>query len=91
MTFIEVTGFFGSALVIWAYVPQIKHLIQEHCSAGISLRAYVIWFIVALLLLTHAIIIRDLVFIFLQVANTALTLLILIFARKYKNGVCPNS
>jgi uncharacterized protein with PQ loop repeat len=89
MNTIEIIGFIGSGLVIYAYVPQIKHLIQEHCSAGISRRAYAIWFIAALLLLSHAIMINDLVFMFLQAANTILTLLILIFARKYKNGVCP--
>ena len=32
--------------------------------------------------------IRDIVFIFLQTANTILTLTILVFANKYKNGVC---
>jgi uncharacterized protein with PQ loop repeat len=89
MTFIEIVGLIGSGLVIWAYVPQIKHLVQERCSAGISRRAYTIWFIAALLLLTHAVMIRDTVFIFLQTANAILTLIILIYARKYKNGVCP--
>ena len=89
MTLIEFVGFIGSGLVIWAYVPQIKHLIQEHCSAGISRRAYAIWFVAALLLLVHAVMIRDSVFMFLQAANTLLTLLILIFAWRYKDGVCP--
>lgn len=89
MTLIEIVGFIGSGLVIWAYVPQIKHLIQEHCSAGISRKAYAIWFIAALLLLAHAVMIRDNVFMFLQAANTLLTLLILIFAWRYKDGVCP--
>lgn len=89
MTLIEMIGFIGSGLVIWAYVPQINHLIKEHCSAGISRRAYVLWFIAALLLLVHAIMIRDTVFTFLQSTNVILTLVILVFARKYKNGVCP--
>jgi uncharacterized protein with PQ loop repeat len=88
MTVIEIIGFVGSGLVIWAYVPQIKHLIQEHCSVGISRKAYLIWFIAALLLLVHAIMIHDTVFIFLQIASALLTLVILIFAWKYKNGVC---
>lgn len=89
MTIIEIIGFIGSGLVIQVYVPQIKHLIIEHCSAGISRRAYTIWFIAALLLLIQAVMIRDMIFIFLQTANTLLTLPILIFARKYKIGVCP--
>ena len=86
---IKIIGFIGGGLVIWAYIPQIMHLIKEHCSAGISRRAYAIWFIAALLLLTHAVMIRDTVFILLQAASTLLTLIILIFATKYKNGVCP--
>lgn len=89
MSIVELIGFAGSGLVIWAYVPQITHLIQARCSAGISRRAYAIWFIAALFLLLHAALIRDTVFIFLQTANALLTLVILIFAAKYKGGVCP--
>lgn len=89
MILIEIIGFIGSGLVIWAYVPQIKYLIKDHCSAGISRRAYALWFIAAPLLLIHAVMIRDTVFIFLQAANVLLTLVILIFAGKYKKGICP--
>jgi uncharacterized protein with PQ loop repeat len=89
MVFIEIVGFIGTGLVIWAYVPQIHHLIKEHCSAGISLRAYVLWFIAAILLLVHAIMIQDATFIFLQTVNTSLTLIVLVFAKKYRNGICP--
>lgn len=89
MTLIEIIGLIGSGLVIWAYVPQINHLIKEHCSAGISRRAYGLWFIAALLLLVHAIMISDTVFTFLQSTNVILTFVILIFARKYKNEICP--
>lgn len=89
MTLIEIIGFVGSGLVIWAYMPQVMHLIEERCSAGISRKAYALWFIAALFLLTHAVMIRDIVFIFLQAANALLTLVILLFAEKYKNGICP--
>lgn len=89
MTVVEIIGFTGSGLVIWAYVPQINHLVKAHCSAGISRRAYALWFIAALLLLVHAIMIRDSVFTFLQSTNLILTLVILVFARKYKNEACP--
>ncbi|MGH7141574.1 MAG: PQ-loop domain-containing transporter [Minisyncoccia bacterium] len=51
---IEVIGFIGSGLVIWAYMPQIEQLIREHCSVGISRKAYAIWFIAAIFLLAHA-------------------------------------
>lgn len=89
MTTTEIIGFTGSGLVLWAFEPQIKHLIQEHCSAGISRKAYLLWSIAGLFLLLHAIMIRDAVFIFLQIANTLLTLIILVFAQKYKNEACP--
>jgi len=32
----QVLGFLGTGLVAMAYIPQIRHLIKEHCSAGIS-------------------------------------------------------
>jgi uncharacterized protein with PQ loop repeat len=89
MTTIDIIGFVGSALVIGAYIPQIRHLIQEHCSVGISRMAYAVWLVAALFLLAHAAMIRDAAFIFLQAANTVLTAVILAYAEKYKNGVCP--
>lgn len=69
MTIINIVGFVGSALVIWAYIPQIRHLVQEHCSVGISRMAYIVWLVAALFLLAHAAMIRDGVFIFLQTAK----------------------
>lgn len=89
MIIIESIGFIGSALVIWAYMPQILHLIKEHCSAGISRQAYSIWLVASVFLLIHAVMIHDSTFTFLQAANTLLTLIILIFAVKYRGGVCP--
>jgi len=82
-------GFIGTALVIIAYMPQIGHLISKQCSAGISLKAYGIWFLSSLLLFTHAFSIRDPVFIALQSYQLGATSVILLFAKKYENGVCP--
>lgn len=87
---LQVIGFIGTALVVWAYVPQINHLLKEHCSAGISRQAYTLWFVGALFLLLHAVMIRDTVFMFLQGFNALATLLILIYAGRYKYGVCPS-
>lgn len=84
MTATEIIGFIGSGLVLWAFEPQIRHLVQEKCSAGISRRAYTLWSVAGLFLLIHAIMIRDAVFIFLQIVNVSLTLTILILAQKYK-------
>ena len=55
---------------------------------GFGGSALVIWFVASLFLLAHAVMIRDVVFIFLQATNTILTAVILAYAQKYKNGVC---
>lgn len=85
----QIFGLLGSAVVLIAYVPQIHHLIKEHCSAGISRRAYVLWLVASMLLLVHAIMLRDLSFILLQVISAVATGTILIFAEKYKYSSCP--
>jgi MtN3 and saliva related transmembrane protein len=87
--FYQLTGFIGSCIVICAYVPQIAHLIKEHCAAGISRYAYILWFIASALLLVHAVMIRDTIFIVLQSINFVSTGIILFFAEKYKYGLCP--
>ena len=84
----QILGFSGSALVLAAYAPQTYHLWKEHCSAGISRYAYVLWLISALFLLTHALMIHDTVFILLQGINTIFTGIILLLAEKYKYGLC---
>jgi uncharacterized protein with PQ loop repeat len=56
---IEWFGFLGTGLCFLAYLPQIVHLIKERCSAGLSLGAYFMWGIAAVLLLAYAIIQRD--------------------------------
>ena len=89
MAIYNIIGFIGSGLVLIAYIPQIRHLLREHCSAGISRRAYILWVIAALFLLIHAIMIDDAVFIFLQTISLLATATVLIFAEKYKYGTCP--
>jgi uncharacterized protein with PQ loop repeat len=56
---LSVIGYIGTGLVIGAYVPQIWHLWTEHCSAGISERAYVIRVSSSALFLAHSITIGD--------------------------------
>jgi uncharacterized protein with PQ loop repeat len=46
---LSVIGYIGTGLVVGAYAPQISHLWTEHCSAGISERAYAIWALAAAL------------------------------------------
>jgi len=84
----EYIGFGGTLLVLIAYIPQIYHLISEKCSAGVSRKAFMIWFVSSLLLIVHSIINKDMVFIFLQSVNLIATSVILIYAQKYKNRLC---
>ena len=91
MTFVnlsQILGFIGTGLVVVAYVPQIHHLLKEHCSAGISIRAYALWFSASLLFLVHAIMIRDVVFISVQVGNVIAICIIWFLARRYEKDMC---
>ena len=81
-------GFLGTILVIVAYLPQIHHLIKEQCSGGISIKAYCMWFVAALLILVHAIGIQDPVFIVLQGYQLVVCGLIVFFCKKYEGSIC---
>jgi len=63
---IEWLGFAAITLSVLAYLPQITHLIKEHCSAGPSPGAYCMWVASAVLLLTYSIAKNDPVSILLQ-------------------------
>jgi uncharacterized protein with PQ loop repeat len=84
----ETLGFVGTGLVAAAYIPQIHHLIKEHCSAGISVKAYVLWFIASVFFVIHAPMIIDAVFIGVQLVNLLAISIILVFARKYEKQIC---
>lgn len=86
---LQLIGYLGTFLSIYAYVPQLKHLLKEHCSAGISIKMYVIWIISSVCILLYGISIRALVIIVLQVANLIAITTILVFAKKYKTSFCP--
>ncbi len=85
----QLIGYIGTFLSIWAYVPQIQHLRQEHCSAGISLKTYIIWIISSVCILLYSISIMAIVIIVMQVANLLAISTILIFAKKYQRNSCP--
>ena len=83
-------GYAGTALVILAYLPQIYHLLKEHCSAGLSCRAYVMWVAASLCLLSYAVIQRDGVFMALQGYQLLSTSLICFFSKKYEHNMCED-
>ncbi len=84
----QILGLVATCIVAAAYGPQIRHLIKEHCSAGISISAYNLWFLAALLFLAYASMIGDIVFIIAQVLNLAAIFAIVIYARRYANEFC---
>ena len=84
----QIMGFTGTGIVAAAYIPQIRHLIKEHCSAGISIRAYGLWFLASVLFLVHASMIKDIVFVFVQVVNFAAICAIVIYCKRYENQMC---
>ena len=85
----QILGLIASALVLAGYVPQIHHLATEHCSAGISIRAFVLWTSASLLFLIHAFMIEDVVFMCVQLINLAAGCAIVVLSRRYQSKLCP--
>lgn len=61
----ELIGIAGIAISMLAYLPQVVHLAREHCSAGVSRRAWAMWVISSLLIGALALHREDPVFILL--------------------------
>jgi len=84
----QLLGFAGVVLGFVGYMPQVVHLVRRRCSAGISVHAYLIWLSAAVLLLTHALLIYDGVFIVLQAFGSVLDVAVLFLAIKYRGTTC---
>jgi lipid-A-disaccharide synthase-like uncharacterized protein len=84
----EGLGIAGITVSMLAYVPQVIHLGKEHCSAGISRRAWAMWLVGSLLVGALAVHRGDLVFIALQFSTVTSAAVILYLAQKYRGLVC---
>ena len=84
----EMLGWVGTALVIVAYVPQIRHLYVEKCAWGISISTWLIWLIAAALLLSYCVLRDDTLFTIVQVINITAIMATIMLARR-SNQVCP--
>ena len=84
----QTLGLTGAAISAIAYLPQIVHLAREHCSAGISRRAWSLWLVSSVLILSHALDVFDVVFLTLQTINLVAIVLILSLASKYQGTAC---
>lgn len=90
MTTSQIFGAVGTGLVIVGYIPQILHLVKERCTAGISVPAFALWCLASLLFLIHATMIRDAVFVGVQVVNLVAGGVIVGFCKRYEGEVCPS-
>lgn len=86
----EVAGVIGIALSVAAYVPQVIHLAREHCSAGVSSRAWAMWLVGGGLVGALAIHRQDMVFILLQLSSLTSAGVILFLARRYRGMACES-
>lgn len=86
----NILGLTGASIAGIAYLPQIIHLVKEHCSAGISIGAYVLWFIASILVTFNAFWIESAVFIALGLVQIIATALICVFSMRYKGQTCPS-
>ena len=84
----EMLGWIGTALVIVAYVPQIRHLYVEKCAWGISISTWLIWLVAGALLLSYCVFRNDTLFTFVQVINITAIVATIILARR-RNQICP--
>ena len=84
----EMLGWAGTALVIVAYVPQIRHLYIEKCAWGISISTWLIWLVAGALLLIYCIFRNDTLFTFVQSINIAAIVATILLARR-GNRICP--
>jgi lipid-A-disaccharide synthase-like uncharacterized protein len=84
----EFLGITGIAISVAAYLPQVVHLAREHCSAGVSRRAWAMWLASSLLVGVLAVHRGDSVFILLQVSSLTSAAAILFLARKYRGMAC---
>jgi lipid-A-disaccharide synthase-like uncharacterized protein len=87
-TAFELLGIAGIAIGALAYVPQVVHLAREHCSAGISTRAWAMWLTSSVLVGALALYRRDPVFIALQATSLGSAAVIVILARRFRGMFC---
>jgi uncharacterized protein with PQ loop repeat len=84
----EIIGWIGTALVIIAYYPQIRHLWVEKCAWGISVWTWIIWLIASGLLLSYCIVKGEILLSVVQISNMASILMTIALVRR-SNDICP--
>jgi lipid-A-disaccharide synthase-like uncharacterized protein len=87
-TVFELLGVAGISIGVLAYVPQVVHLAREHCSAGVSSRAWAMWLTSSLLIGALALHRHDPVFIALQASGLTSTAVIVFLTHRYRGMAC---
>lgn len=87
---LELVGVAGISIGAVAYLPQVVHLAREHCSAGISSRAWAMWLASSVLVGALALYRRDPVFIALQATSLTSAAVIVVLARRYRGMFCES-
>jgi hypothetical protein len=86
----ELVGVVGISIGVLAYLPQVVHLAHEHCSAGISSRAWAMWLTSSVLVGALALYRLDPVFIALQATSLTSAAVIVVLARRYRGMFCES-
>jgi lipid-A-disaccharide synthase-like uncharacterized protein len=86
----EVLGVAGIVISVVAYLPQVIHLAREHCSAGVSGRAWAMWLASSLMVGALALHRRDPVFILLQVSTLVSATVIVALVYRYRGLDCAS-
>ena len=86
--FIQYLALIGTGLVALGYIPEIKHIFEEHCTGGKDPLAWIIWTLASVFLLAHAIAIQDVVFIILQLINVSFVAFMILLVAIYGRSVC---
>ena len=84
----EILGVVGVAISVLAYLPQVVHLARQHCSAGVSGRAWAMWLASSLLVGAVALHRHDPVFILLQLSTLISAAVIIVLVHRYRGLVC---
>ena len=83
----EIIGWIGTVLVVFAYFPQIRHLYVEECAWGISLATWWIWLVSSGLLLTYAVLDGSTLFVLVQAINMLAIVTTIVLAKR-SDGLC---
>jgi lipid-A-disaccharide synthase-like uncharacterized protein len=84
----ELVGLAGIVISALAYLPQVAHLARQHCSAGVSGRAWAMWLASSLMVGALALHRHDPVFILLQASTLLSATVIVVLVHRYRGLVC---